>query len=445
MTRLTKRLIDSLKAQEAEYAVWDDELKGFGVRVSPKGAKTFQVFWRSGAGGRQRKRKLGRYPAMTVEQARRDAFDLLAAVESGDDPAVKQDLIRKAETMEELCKRFMRDHSKPHNKPRTSHENQKIMDGYIIPALGKIKAIDVAKTDIRRLHQSMQATPYHANRVLAVLSKMFNFAADDLYHIKQDWRNPTERVQKFKEEKRRRYLSTQEIQIVSKAIRIAEEEGLGTPHALAAIRLLIFTGARKGEILTLKWDYIDWERRCLSLPDSKTGAKDIPLNPPALEVLNNIEKVKDNPYVIAGKNPESHMDDLGPTWRRIRDLATVLMLEEDEVWGPVIEKMKQENDVRPSMQVIKKIAAQKGYKLPTGLSDVRVHDLRHSFASAGVGLGITLPVIGSLLGHTQTQTTARYAHLAADPLHQATDLIGQRLQDAMKENEQGAEIIQFKK
>ncbi|WP_417819614.1 tyrosine-type recombinase/integrase [Terasakiella sp.] len=443
MPKLTKRLIDSLKPTEQEYAVWDDELKGFGIRVSPKGNKTFQVYWR--AGKRERKRKVGRYPPMTVDQARKAAFELLSDVENGNDPAVKQDLLRKAETMTELGNRFLIEHSIPHNKEKTVYENRHLLDRFIFPALGKVKAVDVAKSDVRRLHQSLKDTPYQANRVLALLSKIFNFTADDLYEIRHDWRNPTDRLQKFKEEKRKRYLSQQELQIISKAMHIAERENIGTPHALAALRLLIFTGARKSEILSLKWDYINWDRRCFALPDSKTGAKDIPLSPPALEVLNNIEKLKDNPYAIVGKNPQTHMDDLGPTWRRIRNLTTILMLEEDEIWGPVIEKIKQENNTRPSLQTVKRIADQKGYTLPTGIADVRVHDLRHSFASIAVGAGIPLPLIGGLLGHTQTQTTARYAHLEAEPLHQATNTIGRHLQAAMADDETSAEIIRFSK
>lgn len=443
MPKLTKRLIDSLKPKEIEYSTWDDELKGFGVRVSPKGAKTFQVYWR--AGKRERKRKVGRYPAMTADQARRAAFALLSEVEKGNDPAVKQDLLRKAETMNELCKRFMEDHSIPHNKPRSVIENQSLIDRFIIPALGKVNAIDVAQSDVRHLHQSMKKTPYQANRVLSTLSKMFNFATDDLYEIRYDWRNPTDRVQKFKEEKRRRYLSSQELRIVSKAMAIAEIEGRATSHALAALRLLIFTGARKSEILTLKWEYINWDRQCLSLPDSKTGAKDIPLNPPALEILQNITRIKDNPYVVAGKNPESHMGDLGPTWWRLRKLATILALEDDEIWGPLIEKLTSTKGERPKLEALKKIADEKSYSLPISISDVRVHDLRHSFASVAVGAGVPLTLIGGLLGHTQTQTTARYAHLESDPLHQATDAIGRKLSSTMSSDGGGAEVIKFSK
>lgn len=443
MPKLTKRLIDSLKPADKEYSEWDDELKGFGVRISPKGAKTFQVYWR--AGRRERKRKIGRYPAMTVDQARKAAFELLAEVEQGHDPAVKQDRLRKAETMKELCKRFMTEHSIPHNKENTISENQSMIDRLIVPDLGLALAIDITKVDIRRLHQSCHKTPYRANRLLSLLSKIFNFSADDLLQIRHDWRNPAEGIQKFKEEKRRRYLSRDELQAVAQALAIAELEGLGVSQTVAAIRLLIFTGARHREILTMKWDYVNWERACLSLPDSKTGAKDIPLNGPALAILQGIDKLKDNPYVIVGKYKATHWDDLGPTWRRIRQRATVMLLENDEIWGPVINRLQEEAGKTPTLSDLEKIAEDKDYKLPTGISDVRIHDLRHSFASVGVGAGITLHQIGGLMGHTQTQTTARYAHLATDPQQQAAEVIGRHLSSAMDLDQASAEVILFSK
>jgi len=274
---------------------------------------------------------------------------------------------------------------------------------------------------------------------------MFNFAADDLYEIRHDWRNPTVGVTKFKEEKRRRYLSEVELQNVAEAIATAEDEGLGTSWAIAALRLLIFTGARKSEILRLEWIHVDWERRCLTLPDSKTGAKDIPLNAPALAILQGIERMTENPYVIVGKFPGTHMDDVGPTWRRIVKLATVLMLSQDEVWGAVIERITEETGTRPSLVSLQKIATDKGYILPVGVSDVRIHDLRHSFASIGVGAGITLHQIGGLMGHTQAQTTMRYAHLATDPQHHATEEIGRKISRAMSLGEESAEIIKITK
>lgn len=443
MPKLTKRLIDSLKPADTDYTVSDDELKGFGMRVSVKGIKTFQVRWR--AGRRERKRKVGRYPAMTVDQARKTAFELLSEVEQGNDPAVKQDLLRKAESMKELCERFMEEHSIPHNKENTIADNRSMIDRFIVPALGQTNAIDVTKVDVRRLHQSCRETPYQANRLLSLLSKIFNFSADDLLEIRHDWRNPAERIQKFKEEKRRRYLSRDELQAVSHALNIAEAEGLAVPQTVAAIRLLIFTGARHREILTAKWEYVNWERACLSLPDSKTGAKDIPLNGPALAILQGIDKLKDNPYMIVGKYKGTHWEDLSPTWRRIRQRATSILLESDEIWGSVIKRLQEENEKLPTLSELEKIAADKDYKLPCGVTDVRIHDLRHSFASIGVGAGITLHQIGGLMGHTQTQTTARYAHLATDPQQQAAEIIGRQLSSAMELDQASAEIIQFSK
>ena len=185
-----------------------------------------------------------------------------------------------------------------------------------------------------------------------------------------------------------RFLATEELARLGAVLSEAERTATELPSVIAAIRLLIFTGARLGEILSLQWRDVDFERACLRLPESKTGAKVIHLNAPAMEVLNGLAREEGNPWVIAGRLPGKPLVNLRRPWHRIREAA--------------------------------------------GLEDVRLHDLRHSFASVGVTSGLSLPMIGALLGHAQPATTARYAHLAADPLKQAADLIGDRIAAAMK-------------
>lgn len=228
----------------------------------------------------------------------------------------------------------------------------------------------------------LRATPYQANRLIALLSKMFSWSG------RRGEINPCTGIERFVEKKRRRYLSTAELGRLGEALAAFETEGGVSPHPIAAIRLLLLTGARLGEILTLRWNYVDRERGCLKLPDSKTGAKEIHLNEAAFAVLDAMPRELDNPYVIVGQRSGGHLVNLEKPWQRVRARA--------------------------------------------GLDDVRLHDLRHSFASIGAGAGLGLPMIGALLGHTQAATTARYAHLAVDPLRAANELIGQQLSALLK-------------
>jgi integrase len=200
--------------------------------------------------------------------------------------------------------------------------------------------------------------------------------------------NPCRHIEKFRERKHERFLTEAEFERLGRALAAAEREMLTTPWIIAAIRLLILTGARLSEIRTLRWAEVDVERRMLRLGDSKTGKKTIHLSDAALEVLASIPRLPDNPYVICGERPGTHLVNLQKAWRRIRRLA--------------------------------------------GLDDLRIHDLRHSFASVAAAQGLSLPVIGALLGHSQPATTARYAHLAQDPLARANAEISGRIVTALK-------------
>lgn len=378
MARLSKRTLDKLEAQDKDYFVWDEELPGFGVRIMPTGRKSFLIQYRD-SGRRTRRKSLGRYGTVTAEEAKKDARELLSSVARGGNPA--EDTLRKrgAPTMAELCDRFLSDYVPSHCKESTAKEYWRCVEIFIKPEIGRVQAQEVQRSHIAELHHKHRDKPYQANRTLGVLSVMFNQA--EVWGLRPDGSNPCRHVKKYEEKKRERYLSPEELAHLGETLIKLEQEGVESQSAINAIRLLILTGCRLGEIQMLKWEYI--KGNSALLPDSKTGAKRVYLGPAALEVLSRIEQLPDNPYVITGKLPGSHLSDMQKPWRRIRNVAK--------------------------------------------LEDVRIHDLRHSFASSAVGMGESLPMIGKLLGHNQVQTTARYAHLADDPLQTAAERISNEL------------------
>jgi integrase len=377
MPKLTKRTIDALKPGQKDYLIFDDEIPRFGVRVMPSGAKSYLIQYR--ADGHTRRYTFGKHGPLTPDEARSEAWQLLAAVDRGGDPSLARQERRAAPNITELCARFLAEYVPDRCKPSTQREYRRCVKLFIIPRIGTMKAADVQRRHVAELQHQLRSIPYQANRTLGVLSKLFNLA--EVWGLRPDGSNPCRHVAKYKEVKRERFLSPAEMARLGQALARGVETGTETIYAVAAFQLLALTGCRLGEIQTLKWDYV--QGSLLILPDSKTGAKRVPLGQAAMNVLNGLPRQPGNPYVIAGKLPASYLADLERPWRRIRARA--------------------------------------------GLSDVRIHDLRHSFASSAVGLGESLPVIGKLLGHNQVQTTARYAHLAPDPVHSAADRIASKI------------------
>jgi integrase len=378
MPRLSKRTIDALTPSEKDYFVWEETLPGFGVRVLPSGRKSFLIQYRD-AGGRTRRKSLGRYGTVTADQAKDKGRELLAAIAHGANPAEEVKRRRGAATVLELCERFLSDYVPSHCRASTAKEYRRCVDLFICPSIGRLQVEEITRVHIADLHHKHREKPYQANRTLGVLSVMFNQA--EIWGIRPEGSNPCRHVKKYEEKKRERYLSPVELQRLGDTLRRLETEGVESLSAIHCIRLLILTGCRLGEIQTLKWDYI--QETSAWLPDSKTGAKRIYLGPAALQLLSKIQRYDDNPYVITGKLTGSHLTDMQKPWRRIRKEAS--------------------------------------------LEDLRIHDLRHSFASFAVGSGESLPMIGKLLGHSQVQTTARYAHLADDPMQNAAARISEEL------------------
>lgn len=389
MPRLGKRAIDKLKKDGTDRFVWDSDMPGFGVRILPSGIKSYLVQYRTG--GRTRRYTLGSCATLTPEDARKLARAALGDVDKGGDPSLKRRQELRAPTVAALAERFLEQHAKQRCKASTLSDYRSIVNAVIKPELGTFKIGDVMRPDIARLHQKLKKKPYRANRVLAVLSKMFNLA--ELWGLRADGSNPCRLVPKYREEKRERYLSDKELKALGKALVDAERDGSEAKAAISAIRLLLFTGCRLREIQHLKWSYVGDGR--IELPDSKTGKRTIHLSRAALAVLKGMERkpgeredVLVNEYVFAGPKAGKPLADLRHPWMRLRDKA--------------------------------------------GLTGTRIHDLRHTFASVAVSNGETLPIVGKALGHTQPQTTARYAHVADNPVLAAVTRVSDRLEAALK-------------
>lgn len=378
--RISVSVVDGMKPGGL---VWDTAVKGFYVRCQAK-AKTYGVYRR--IEGRGRWLAIGEHGSpWTPDTARGKALEILGAIAKGSNPAAARDFERGLPTVQEACEAFLAEYVRPKRKATTHVGYEVLMRRHIVPQLGHVRIDRVEANDVERMHAALSATPIQANRAVAVLSKVMNWAE------RQKWRhpnsNPVRGLERFKERSRERFLSDDEIARLGKALQRAEAEG-ESPFAIAAIRLLVLTGCRKSEIVQLRWENVDLNRGLLLLPDSKTGKKAVLLNGAAIEILQVIPRLKSNPNVIAGIRDGEPLVGLHRIWDRIR--------------------------------------------LSAGLSDVRLHDLRHSFASVAAAQGGSLPMIGKLLGHSVPATTARYAHLAADPVRELTQKAGSHLATRLK-------------
>lgn len=432
VVNLTRRGIAALPSVNRRTIFFDKDVAGFGLRVSPPlgrqpGNRAWIVEYRPNGGGRgvsTRRMVLGTWQELSPEKARKAAKDLLADVRRGADPMAEKQAARRAATVEQLIRAYLDEEIAPKRKPRTLELYESYLRNHIAPrtndedkrllpgAFGGKKAVNVTRADVARLHREIgEAQRMTANRCVVLISAAFNWGAKH-GALKEDHKNPASGVTKYPENRRERFLTAAEFARLGESLRLAETEGLPwhpdpekpkanraakeenrrvvfDQYAVGAIRLLIFTGCRLREILMLRWSDVDTERGMLFLPDSKTGRKSVVLSAPALEVLASLDRV--GVYVIAGESAgaeeEKPRADLHRPWSRITKHA----------------------------------------KLP----GVRIHDLRHSFASVGAAGGLGLPIVGGLLGHKDTATTARYAHLADDPLRRGADAIAKTIKGAM--------------
>lgn len=382
MFKLTKRSVEALTVAEKDYPVWDSELPGFGVRVYPSGRKTYIVQYR--VGRRTRRTTIGRHGVLTAEEARKEARRLLGTVACGEDPSAEKQAKRRAPTVAGLCDRFLDEYVELHCKPTTARDYRSIIRRFIRPRLGPLLIADVTRADVVAFHHALRDTPYQANRAASMLSKLFNMAED--WGLRSAGSNPARRIKKFREEEKKRYLSDDEQVRLGNVLASVLEDGTETIYTVSAILLLIYTGCRLNEILTLRWEYVTAYH--LELPDSKTGRRRIPLPSEAYDILEELPRRARNPYVILGESDDGPLVNLQKPWRRIRRLA--------------------------------------------GIEDVRLHDLRHTYASVAMKNGIDPFTLKEIMGHKNLQTTLRYAHLEDEAVRRAAGSVASRLAGAIR-------------
>jgi integrase len=382
--RLTQAFIDAQAATGRDRIVFDSQVPGLGLRVTPTGKRIFVAQAR--VGGRKRRVTLGFAPAMTLAQARTEALHTLAELRRGKDPTHERKARQSGNvTVAALAERWMADFVRPKLKPRTVFDYERLLAKHILPTLGHLPVAHIGHEDVERLHVDMAKTPRRANYTIATVRALLNFGIK--HGLRPAASNPARGVKMYREKARERFLSEAEIGAAAEAIEQAEQEGKIGPFGAAGLRLALFTGARSGEVTAIQWDHIDWQRRFIRLPDSKTNEpRTIHLSDAALEVLKTVPRV--GPYVIAGAVPEEPYKNLSRAWIVARAYA--------------------------------------------GLQDVRLHDLRHSYASLAAGRGVPLQMIGKLLGHKVVATTQRYAHLARDAAAAVNDELGAAMQAAIK-------------
>jgi integrase len=414
--KLTKRTVEALAAPAAGTSYYmDAQLPGFCCRVAPTGRRTFTVIGTTAA-GKQIKLAVGIYPRVTVEQARTLAQEALGKLAAGKDISEERRAARAAErarlaapNMRELCAEYMSAHAALHKRPSSQANDQDMISRIILPAWGSWKAADVRRSDVEALHRKMRDTPYQANRVLGLLSKMFNLGIA--------WgavsSNPARGVARFQEYRRERYLTPDEISRLAKVLATHPERASAN-----AVRLLLLTGARRGEILGMRWDELDLDSGVWIKPASRTKQRAlhrVPLSPAAIEILREIKTAAEAKISAAKKRgrivpqsqfvfPSGDEPDAGP----IREIK--------KFWSSVCRK--------------------------SGIK-ARLHDLRHTNASILASAGMSLPLIGALLGHSNAATTQRYAHLQNQPLRAATGMVADKIAEYAAMPAKG-EVVQLK-
>jgi integrase len=381
MAKLTTKFVNNIKPTNQINTYWDETLKGFGLCVRPSGKKTFLLKYRIGRGRRAavRKQTIGTTSVITTERARLKAKEFLLIASQGKDPFEQSN---KNTTINEFCDLYIERHAKIKKKESSMIEDQRMIKLQIIPHFGKLKVTDLTRAMVMKHHESLSETSHMANRFLALLSKMMNLA--EKWEFRPLYSNPCKHVDRYKEEPRKIYLKMDELERVGSAMR--ELKDIESEYVLSAIQMLILTACRTGEILSLKWEYIDFENCCMNLPDTKTGERKIHLNPSALIILKSLEKKSD--YVFVSRVQNKKITTIRLTWKKICKIA--------------------------------------------GLSDVRLHDPRHTFASHAVNNGYSLPIIAKILGHADIKTTERYAHLHQDPINKAIDDISLKIKKVME-------------
>ena len=372
--RMTKRNVDSLRIRAKDYIAWDRDLPGFGVRVLTTGRKVFVVQARGPTGSRRL--SIGPVGECTVADARKKAAVHINRIKRGDDLAREE--ADPGVTVAEMADRFMRLHIQVSCASSTVKLYQGVMDTHIVPELGERNLETIRRSDLVKLHQRLQGTPRRANHTIEIFAQMFSKAEE--WGLVRGGRNPGRGIRKYRAQARERFLTRDEYRRLGEVLNQGEEDGSLDETAVAALRVLILTGCRRNEVLTLRWDDVDVAARELRLRDSKTGPRMVALTSPVEAVLNDVVRTPGNPWVFVGKGREGRRTTLQWVWNEITKRA--------------------------------------------GLHGLRLHDLRHSYASRALALGESLTMIGKLLNHVEIRTTARYAHLMQDAEKDAAARVG---------------------
>ncbi len=416
MPKLTKRFVDALKPVTSDTLYRDADLKGFALRVKPSGVRTWVVQYRNKA-GRTRKLALDKVGVLTPEEARQRARDALAAASKGGDPSADRHAERADLTVSELVERYLKDGpaDKPTKKASSWTIDASNLRRHVVPILGRKSVSSVTSADVQRFQRDVtegktkaDATGARkrgrvrvrggsgtARRATVVLAAMLAWAVGRGMRAE----NPAKGVSLNKPTRRERFLSAPELAKLGEAMANLEGQGVNA-SSLAIVRLLILTGARKTEIASLRWEHVDFERKALRLPDSKTGAKVVPLGAPALDVLSHLTRHEGSPWVFPATRGKGYHLGATMVWRKLVKAA--------------------------------------------GLKGVRLHDLRHGFASFAVADGGSLYLVGKVLGHTQAATTQRYAHLQLDPVRAVADRTSRKLAGALKGGGKGGKVVELK-
>jgi integrase len=382
--KLTKRAVERIKPDiSEEMLIWDAEIKGFGIRVYPTGRKTYFVQYRNEF-LRTRRKKIGIHGHITTEQARETAKAILGDVAKGEDPSQKAQIRRTKPSMADLAKEYLEVYAKTNKRTKSYSEDQKMLERIVLKRWPDKRIEEITTHDVQHLHHSLKSTPYMANRVRALLSKMFNIA------IQWKWvtDNPTNGVQKYQEQKRNRWLNEEELERLGNVLETYHSQSVAK-----AIWLLVLTGSRRNEVLGATWDQFDLEKGIWIKPAHTTKQnrmEHLPLSSQVIDLLKEMKGTETSKHLFPGKIPGQPLQDIKKAWNTIRNQAD--------------------------------------------LPNVRLHDLRHTHASHLVSSGLSLSIVGKLLGHTQASTTQRYAHLADAPLRQAAEFFGNKVHKIRTKN-----------
>jgi integrase len=410
-------------------------VSGFGCRVTGAGARSFVLNYR--VKGQERRYTIGAYPDYSVTAAREEAKRLKQEIGKGVDPLAEKQADREAPTMADLAARYVEEHL-PDKRQSSQGDDKSMIERDILPGLGRAKKVaDVTGTDIKKLHRKVsERAPYRANRVLALLSKMFNLAMSDGWKMrsKQDG-NPCDGIKRNQEVKRKRYLKPDELaRLVGVLDALAESPDKQVANIL---RLSLFTGARIGEVLSMRWQYFDSDEKAWAGIDLEAGKwvkpgattkqrteHEVPLSAEALQLLRELRAGagEDAEHVFPGDGATGHRVEYKKPWGAICKAAGLVVR---------VEKTRRDGTV---------VKDKRGQPVLVWKNTLRVHDLRHSYASFAISAGHGLPVVGALLGHTQASTTQRYAHLLDEPLRKATGQVGALVRGAGK---RGAKVVKL--